>query len=267
MLHGIHNLKRLNRFRFIWKHRSKFDLVRLEFDQIVDALALNVQSELLCVVLALEEHLLCEGLVTIGSEHHIDGGTLAWKKSAAQGPHVEELSFFLLVLLSLINLLGRVRVVVPPLAGNFLKVFNSQFDSLSGVDSHSFEVKIVGRHVKFRLREVRDEVNHVGWAIFDVDGDQEVRSAELLLLSRSENNCKKLRVVWHDFHSFILIERNAGLTQQFLVEIEVDREFTNIRQAEGAFFSSTNNDIAKVTSVGRELDVFQAYEHAVDLHM
>lgn len=48
-------------------------------------------------------------------------------------------------------------------------------------------------------------------------------ATELLLLARSEHHSEELRIVRHDLNSFVLIERDTSLTEQFLIECEVNR--------------------------------------------
>lgn len=95
---------------------------------------------------------------------------------------MEELSFFLLVLLSLVYFLCSVRIVVPPFAGDLLQILNPKFHGLARVYRNSVKVQVVGGHVELGLRQIRNEVDHVGWAVLDIDRNQEMSSAEFLLL-------------------------------------------------------------------------------------
>ncbi len=57
----------------IWQYWSELDLCWLELNDVVDALALDIQYELLGILLALEGKLLGEGFVGVRREHDVDG--------------------------------------------------------------------------------------------------------------------------------------------------------------------------------------------------
>lgn len=57
----------------IWQYWSEFDLCWLELNDVIDALTLDIQYELLGILLTLEGKLLGEGFVGVRREHYVDG--------------------------------------------------------------------------------------------------------------------------------------------------------------------------------------------------
>lgn len=90
---------------------------------------------------------------------------------------------------------------------------------------------------------------------------------ELLLFAGSKHDCEQLRVIGHNLHTFVLIKADAGIVQQLLVQGEVDRQFTDVGQSEGALLGSTDDYIAEIANVGGQLDVVERDIHSVNTHL
>jgi hypothetical protein len=71
------------------------DDVLVELDLIIDALTLGVKDEQLLVLAALEGQLLCEQLLTVRREHHINSSPLPRHEHTRLGPDLETISFTL----------------------------------------------------------------------------------------------------------------------------------------------------------------------------
>ena len=109
---------------------------------IVNALALHVEDELSLVVFAFKGQFLLELLVTVWSEHHINGLPLSRQQGAASGKHLEPFTF-----LSCGRCCGDVwLVVVNPVAGNLLLVFEADLDGLPGLHADLAKVKVLRAH-------------------------------------------------------------------------------------------------------------------------
>ena len=148
-------------------------------------MTLNVEHELLAVFFAPEHEFLAKLLIAIRRKHNINCRFLARLQSTRRREHLEELNFLLLFSIS-VSFARRcisIRVHKPPFTRHFFLVLDAKLNRLSRVDEHSGEVQIIAAQAEFGLRQVSNEVNHVGWTVLDINRNHEVSAAKALLLT------------------------------------------------------------------------------------
>jgi len=59
-----------------------------------------------------------------------------------------------------------------------------------------------------------------------------VSAAILAGLSACENHSEKLGSVWHDFLTFVLVNRDACLTKELFIKDEIDWNLSDIGESE-----------------------------------
>lgn len=64
-----------------------------------------------------------------------------------------------------------------------------------------------------------------------------------------------------------MIEANAGIVEQLLIESKVDWQLSDVRQSERAFLGAADDHVAEVARVRRQLDVVERDIDTVDAHL
>jgi hypothetical protein len=175
----------LNGTSIVWKHWSELKSIWDSINLVMNTLTFNIQWEdLVKIILTFESQLLLELLVTIWSDHNINCLLLSWLKNTTHRVNMESFTFFS-------NLISGRDIwfeVVAPLTRNFLLIFKSNFNSLSGLDTNFVEINIIIAHVEFWNCQVSNELNDVRWSTFNINWHNVLLFSELGCFSCCEDN-------------------------------------------------------------------------------